>query len=355
MRYVLREGGKTMASAPIEIAEGEVTVSAPETATTGAKFPVSWTGTVNGNDYITIVPQGTEEGEFGNYFVVRDKTENALQAPGRNRPLRSALCPARGRQDTGQHADRNRRARGHGNRPGNRAGRLCSPGFLDGHGFDRRLHGHRAGRPLDEGEFGNYITVRDKTEGGSARAGGDGALRGALHPARGVQDAGHRDDRGRRARGHRIRPRPGARKPTSCALGWTGTVDPGDYVALAPMGSGDDDFSNYFTVRDKAEHDMTAPPTAGLYELRYILREGGRVLARKPVEVLAEDAALNTGAALNAPEMAAAGSKIEVSWESDSGQRRPAHNGGSARPGDLYLDRGGQDRRRPAGRDHLAG
>ncbi|MEQ8292122.1 MAG: VWA domain-containing protein, partial [Roseovarius sp.] len=81
VRYVLREGNKTLASAPIEITAPEVTVTGPETAQTGSKFPVSWTGAVSGNDYVTIVPTGTDEGEFGNYIVVRDKTENQLQAP----------------------------------------------------------------------------------------------------------------------------------------------------------------------------------------------------------------------------------------------------------------------------------
>jgi len=95
-------------------------------------------------------------------------------------------------------------------------------------------------------------------------------------------------------------------------------VDSRDYVALAPMGSADDDFSNYFTVRDETAREMTAPDAPGLYELRYILREGRKVLARKPVEVLAADAALNTGASLTAPESAAAGSRIEVGWSVDS-------------------------------------
>ncbi|MEQ9057734.1 MAG: hypothetical protein RLO38_23865, partial [Roseovarius confluentis] len=48
------------------------------------------------------------------------------------------------------------------------------------------------------------------------------------------------------------------------------------------------------------------------------LREGTRVLARHTVEVLAEDAALNTGAALTAPDSAAPGSTIDVGWQVDS-------------------------------------
>src|SRR6056297_872795 len=81
LRYVLSVDDRTVASRPIEITEPEVTVTAPETAVTGERFRVAWTGTVDGRDYVTIVPVGTPEGEFGNYVTVRDDTEKDLQAP----------------------------------------------------------------------------------------------------------------------------------------------------------------------------------------------------------------------------------------------------------------------------------
>ncbi|MCM2563616.1 VWA domain-containing protein, partial [Lutimaribacter sp. EGI FJ00013] len=58
LRYVSEETRKTLGSAPIEITEPEVTVSAPESALTGSSFEVSWTGTVHNRDFVTIVPMG---------------------------------------------------------------------------------------------------------------------------------------------------------------------------------------------------------------------------------------------------------------------------------------------------------
>ncbi|WP_111733187.1 vWA domain-containing protein [Roseovarius amoyensis] len=316
VRYVLREGGKTLASTPIEIVEGEVTVSAPDTAAAGAKFPVSWTGTVNANDYIGIVPQGTKEGEYGNYFVVRGKTDHELQAPA----------------ETGLYEVRYVLREG-GKTLASTPIEIVAPEVtvsapetaLAGAAIPVSWTGTVAAGDYmaivpagaDEGEFGNYITVRDKAEA-ELRA---PAVTG-LYEVRYILREGSRTLA--TAMIEIVEPEVTVSGPDQVRatdklrVTWTGTVDRGDYVALAPIGSADDDSSNYFTVRDNAEHDMTAPPAAGLYELRYILREGGRVLARKPVEVLAEDAALNTGATLSAPETAAAGSKIEVSWESDS-------------------------------------
>ncbi|MEO0700135.1 MAG: hypothetical protein AAFY81_10555, partial [Pseudomonadota bacterium] len=105
---------------------------------------------------------------------------------------------------------------------------------------------------------------------------------------------------------------------------WTGTVDSGDYVNLVPLGTPDDEFGLYTQVRDTTAHDLTAPDETGLYEVRYMLREGRRVLARQTVEVVAADAQLNTGGEISAPDTGAPGATIEVSWsvESESADRR---------------------------------
>jgi len=59
---------------------------------------------------------------------------------------------------------------------------------------------------------------------------------------------------------------------------------------------------------------MDAPETPGIYEVRYVLAEGKKVLARAPVEVLPEDAALESGATLDAPDTAAPGTEVTVEW-----------------------------------------
>ena len=80
------------------------------------------------------------------------------------------------------------------------------------------------------------------------------------------------------------------------------------------MGTPDDKFGDYTQVRKLSERDFNAPKETGLYEVRYMLREGNRVLARQMVEVLAADATLDTGASINAPDSAAPGATIEIGW-----------------------------------------
>ncbi|MEQ8919686.1 MAG: VWA domain-containing protein, partial [Roseovarius sp.] len=176
VRYVLREGNKTLASAPIEITAPEVTVTGPETAQTGSKFPVSWTGAVSGNDYVTIVPTGTDEGEFGNYIVVRDKTENQLQAPA----------------ETGMYEIR------YVLREGNKT---------------------LATTPIEITAPAVTVTAPETAATGS-------------------------------------------KFPVS----WTGTVSSNDYITIVPTGTDEGEFGNYITVRDRTENQLQAPAETGMYE-----------------------------------------------------------------------------------------
>jgi len=316
VRYLLREGGRTLARAAIEIVAPEVTVSAPASVATGARFTVSWTGTVNHNDYVTIVPAGTPEGEYGNYVVVRDKTEKDLQAPAEPGRYEVRYVLREGRRTLARAAIEIVAPEVTLSAPATALAGAAVPVSWTG---AVSTGDYVAIVPVgaDEGEFGNYVTVRDKTEK-NLRA---PAVPG-LYEVRYILREGGRTLVSTPI--EIVEPEVTVSGPDqvratdTLRVTWTGTVDPGDYIALAPMGSGDDDRSNYFAIRDKTVRDMTAPETTGLYELRYILREGGRVLARRPVEVLDKDAPLDTGATLSAPETAAAGSRVAVSWQSDS-------------------------------------
>ena len=322
VRYVLREGNKTLASEMMEVTEPEVTVAGPESVATGAKFEVTWTGAVNGQDYVTIVPNGTDEGEFGNYLVVRDDSTGNLDAPAepglyelryvlREGGKTLAVAPIEVTEP--------------------QVSVTAPERVLAGSKFDVAWTG--AVNPqdyinivpvgTDEGEFGNYIVVRSNAEGALQapsetglyevryvlREGGKtlaAAMVEVTEPEVSVSAAAE------------------VRAGDKLRVSWTGTVSTSDYVTLVPMGTPDDKLGEYGQVRSASERDFTAPDETGMYEVRYVLREGGRVLARQSVEVLPQDAALNTGADLTAPDTAAPGATIEVAWtvESESVDQR---------------------------------
>ncbi len=322
LRYILREGNKTMARQPIEITEPEVTISGPDTALAGSKIDVSWTGEVDKGDYITIVPMGTDEGTYGNYFATRGAGKNSLQAPSEPGlyELRYVLRE--------------------GARTMARAAIEITEPEVTVSGPDTALAGSRVEVswtgavahndyvtivPMgsDEGTFGSYKTLRNETKTD---------LKAPADP--GIYEIRYILREGSKTLARQMieitEPEVSLEAPNEIRagdklrVGWSGTVADDDYIALVPMGTADNEFGNYLIVRDKSGADIKAPDETGLYELRYILREGGRVLARVPVEVLAADAALEAGASLSAPDTAAPGAVIEVNWQasSDSADQR---------------------------------
>ncbi|MDF2096857.1 vWA domain-containing protein, partial [Aquibaculum arenosum] len=68
VRYVVNDGRGTAGSAEIEVVDAAITLEAPENATSGAAFAVSWSDSIHPQDYVTIVPMGAEEGESGAYI-----------------------------------------------------------------------------------------------------------------------------------------------------------------------------------------------------------------------------------------------------------------------------------------------
>jgi Ca-activated chloride channel family protein len=194
----------------------------------GSKFDVSWTGTVHPRDFVTIVPMGAEEGQYGNYQNVSDADTKALNAP-------------------------------------------ADPGLYEVRYILREGRKTMASATVEVTE--PDVTISSVTE---VRAG------------------------------------------TKLRVSWTGAVATDDFINLVPAGSEDSVTGVYGNVRDKSELDLNVPDETGLYEVRYVLREGRRVVARQTIEVLPKDAALNTGASIEAPETTAPGSTIEVSWSTDS-------------------------------------
>ncbi|AEC18718.1 hypothetical protein PT7_0178 [Pusillimonas sp. T7-7] len=83
VRYVLSQSGKTLASAPMEVVEAEMGISAPGQLTAGARFEVSWTAALNNRDWVQIVPAGSPEGKLTNYIRVENALKGQLTAPGK--------------------------------------------------------------------------------------------------------------------------------------------------------------------------------------------------------------------------------------------------------------------------------
>jgi Ca-activated chloride channel family protein len=316
LRYVLNVDRKTVGTRAIEVSDPAVTLQAPDTTLTGADFDVSWAGTVNEKDYITIVPMGADEGTLGNYFSVSDASKKALKAPADTGLYEVRYVLREGRKTLASATIE-----------------VTAPEItvsapktvLAGSKFDVSWTGTVNPRDFvtivpmgaEEGQSGNYQNVSDADTKALSAPADPG-----LYEVRYILREGRKTMASATVEVTEpdvtISSVTEVRAGTKLRVSWTGAVATNDFINLVPAGSEDSVTGVYGNVRDKSELDLNVPDETGLYEVRYVLREGRRVVARQTIEVLPKDAALNTGASIEAPETTAPGSTIEVSWSTDS-------------------------------------
>ncbi|MFN2306009.1 MAG: VWA domain-containing protein [Paracoccaceae bacterium] len=322
VRYVLDEGHRTLATQPIEVTEPEVSLTAPDSALAGSAFEVTWTGTISGNDYVTIVPMGADDGTRENHFRVRDYDAKDLRAPSETGLYEVRYVLDEGHRTLATQPIEVKEPE---------VSVTAPDSALAGSSFEVTWTGTISGNdyvtivPMgaDDGTRENHFRVRDY-DAKDLRAPSETGL----YEVRYVLDEGHRTLATQPI--EVTEPEVSVTAPAEIRAGsaipvtWTGTVSGRDYITIVPMGTEDGTRETHFRVRGDSENSLAAPDQTGLYEIRYVLEEGHRTLETQPIEILAEDATLEQGASLDAPDSAAAGATIMVDWtvETESADQR---------------------------------
>ncbi|MEJ6398678.1 vWA domain-containing protein [Yoonia sp. 208BN28-4] len=214
VRYQLHQGGDIIASAPLKIVDVGAMVTAPDTAVAGSTVSVGWDGPDYDRDYIAVGPVGER---YINY--TRTSSGNPVQL----------LMPT----EAGE--------------------------------YEIRYH-------LQQG--GDVLASRIIT----------------LEPVKAEVSA-----------------------PATANIGepvtvtWDGPDYDRDYIAVSEVG--DNSYVNYVRTSAGNPAVIPMPPTAGDYEIRYVLQQGGKVVARSPITVEA------IKAQLVAPPSGVADTAIPVGWD----------------------------------------
>ena len=290
------------------------TVSAPAQVVVGSAIPVTWEGEgLKRRDYVTIVPAGAEAGTYTNYDRVDDGTEGSLRAPaepglyevrlqmeGSGRVLATTPVEVVDAAVTVSA-------------PEQVVVGSTIPVTWEAEGLHPRDYVTIVPTGADAGTYTNYDRLEGATEG-SLRAPAEPGLyevrlqmegSGRVLATRPIEVV-----EGDVSIGGPDRVRAG----TEMALTWSGAIYPRDYITIVPADSADDHSAAYIRVDNASEGRMTAPAEPGLYEIRYHLEQGDRVMARHPVEVLAADAPMDDGAGLVVPATGKPGETITVTW-----------------------------------------
>lgn len=95
-------------------------------------------------------------------------------------------------------------------------------------------------------------------------------------------------------------------KPFS--ISWTGPNNKGDFVTIVATDALDAHYGSFADAEKPSPQTLTAPTIPGDHELRYVTRQGNKVLARRPIKVL------NAEVTITAPDQALAGATIDITW-----------------------------------------
>lgn len=316
LRYVLDEGHRTLASVPVEVIESEVSVVAPAQVAQGARFEVSWSKSMHGSDYVTIVPAGSKDGARANHIRVGSKLEGSLVAPAD-----PAMYEVRYVLNEGHRTLATTTVEVVEAEVGIRAPAQVTQGARFDISWSKSIH------------RSDYVTIvpagaKDGTRANHLRVGTK--LESSLvAPAElGMYEVRYVLEEGKHTMASApvevIAAEVSISGPTVVRAGapvhatWSRAVHGSDYVTIVPAGAKDGARATHLRVATKLEGDLKAPAETGLYELRYVLEEGKRTLATHKLEVVSADAALDLGAGLKVPSRAAAGASITVTWSGGS-------------------------------------
>jgi Ca-activated chloride channel family protein len=101
---------------------------------------------------------------------------------------------------------------------------------------------------------------------------------------------------------------------TRIEVTWKGPANQPDYIAIARPDQAPGEYLYYTRTNQGSPLKLQVPSEPGNYEVRYILGQGNKLLAKAPIAVQA------VSASVQAPAEANVASKIEVSWKGPGNQ-----------------------------------
>lgn len=282
------------------------TVQPPAQIVTGTAFQVTWTGPANRDDYLTIVRKNAPDGTYAAYVLTRTGNPLALTAP-----VEPGDCEVR------YMTSRSRTVLGRAPIAVLPAGATLSA--VDEITLDTPVSVTWTGpnNPNDyitivaknepEGRYGNYTLTRTGSP-----------LTVTAPPVAEEAELRYMTGQGGKVLARRplkiIAPEVNLAAAAEGVAGsvvavtWTGPANPSDYITIVSKGTPDGQYRNYTNVSKGSPLDVILIMEPGDAELRYMTGRGAKVLARRPIRIVAADVSLT------APAEAAVESAISITW-----------------------------------------
>lgn len=282
------------------------TLKTPAQVTAGAAFAVEWTGPDNPGDYVTIVARGASDDAYESNAYTKQGSPLSLMAP----------------IDPGAAEVRYVAARSHTVLA--RAPLEIRPAEITLSAPAQAIAGAVvAVEWTGPGNAGDYLTIVAKSAPDGEYSNYDAARAGSVAKVAAPITAGEAEIRYMSGQGRRVLARRALtiaaaevtlKAPEEAPAGsvvpveWTGPGNTGDYLTIVPRNAADGSYANYAAALAGSVANVTAPIDAADCEVRYMTGQGAKVLARRPIEIVAATITLS------APEEAKAGGVVTIEW-----------------------------------------
>lgn len=306
VRYYSGEGHQVLARRPIKVTEATVTLNGPAEALAGSEIQIEWTGPNNENDFLAIMPKAAADGAWKQTMTTRQGSPLKLTVP-----IEAGDGEIRYISGLGYKVLARRPLKIVAAEVTLEAPAEAIPGSV----IDVTWTG-----PNNENDF-LAIVPKGAADGAwkrttYARAGSPAKVTAPIEP-------GDAEIRYLSGTGHKVLARRPIKliaaaialeAPAQAIAGsvvdviWTGPNLNNDFLAIVPKSAADGAWKGTTYTRTGSPAKVAAPIEPGESEIRYLSGEGYKVLARRPMTVVAAEITLN------APEEAIAASQVAVEW-----------------------------------------
>ncbi|MSR61329.1 MAG: hypothetical protein EXS08_02620 [Planctomycetes bacterium] len=306
VRYVTGRSHTVLGRAALEVVAAGASLDAADEVVLGAQLSVAWTGPNNHGDYITLVPKEMPDGQYGNYTNTDEGSPLSVSVPTVAGDAELRYMTGQGNKVLARRPLRIVMADVSLSAPNEAmAGSTIEVTWTGPNNSGDYITLVPSATP--DGQYGNH-TVTSK--------GSPLPLLVPILP--GGAELRYMTGQGGRVLGRRpleivaaevtLSASAEAVAGTTIDVTWTGPNNPGDYITVVSKGTRDGEYGNHTVTSKGSPLPLLIPILAGAAELRYMTGQGGRVLGRRPLEILASEVSLS------APDEAAVGSTVTVTW-----------------------------------------
>ncbi|PTY07665.1 hypothetical protein DB347_05395 [Opitutaceae bacterium EW11] len=312
IRYVTARSKTVLARQAVEVFAATATLDAASEAVAGSRLAVTWTGPANHGDFITVVPKEVPDGQYGNFEPISKGSPLQVLTPMTVGDAEVRYMTGQQQKVLARRAVKIVASEVSLSAPEETlAGSVVSIAWTGPKNAGDYITIVTASTP--DGRYGNYTPV----------------TKGSPLQVTAPMEAGPGEIRYMAGQGQKVL----ARRPlrivaaevtlsapdevvagTRVPIVWTGPKNAGDYITIVAAGTPDGRYANYTAVTKGSPLDVLAPIDAGDTEIRYMAGQGGKVLQRRPLRVVAAKITLE------APGEAVAGGDLTVQWSGPNNQ-----------------------------------